>query len=357
MNKSKNKLKSSSSVSLYEPKVFDINYQNITGTINVDQISQKGWDPTDETRYLEANDLNYFMYRTNFTGDLKNVLLVNSGDSFEPVGNDIYYLYNINPPTNGFIFELDAPNFPPGFTTKLVNSSTVNSVYVGFVSGGAKPFFLYPGYYCEITFVTNSDTSPLTIVKTFPPENVPHAITGQIICYPTVNAPPGFLLCRRGSIGRSGSVATILASEEAKNLFFFLWLNFDEIWCPVYGGKGATPDEDYNAGKIISLPYFDGKAIVHTSNGNYVNAQYFGSDNVLLTTETIPSHKHISPAQMDENLSPRGAYGIADSTTQNYKNTAGDYASYGLGYTSSEGGGLPHENRQPSIAFNHYIKL
>ena len=73
-----------------------------------------------------------------------------------------------------------------------------------------------------------------------------------------------------------------------------------------------------------------------------------GEENHLPTIAETAAHQHISPAQLDENMSPRGAYGTAPSTSQSYKNTSGDSNTYGLGYTSDTGQTQAFNVMQPS---------
>ena len=73
----------------------------------------------------------------------------------------------------------------------------------------------------------------------------------------------GWVKLNGTTIGPPASGATQFASNQAQNLFVYLWQNCPDAHCPVIGGRGATAQADWVSGsKAITLPDMRSKAFV-----------------------------------------------------------------------------------------------
>lgn len=167
---------------------------------------------------------------------------------------------------------------------------------------------------------------------------------------PSWNATPlaGWLLYQDGSIGSAASTATRLRSADAQPLFELLWNNYDDTICPVSTGRGANATADFVANKNIDLPIGDGRAFVNAS-GTYTPGEAFGADTVTLDATQMPSHSHDISFNTNASTATPTANRIAYGTTS----TASTFAST----TGLAGGGLAHNNLQPSNGCYWHIKL
>lgn len=80
-------------------------------------------------------------------------------------------------------------------------------------------------------------------------------------------AQTGWLLYADGTIGNTGSGATVLASTTVQRLYEAYWNNYTDSECPVFGGRGANAAADFAANKTLRLPYKIGRtpAVIGTA--------------------------------------------------------------------------------------------
>lgn len=168
---------------------------------------------------------------------------------------------------------------------------------------------------------------------------------------PSWNPTPlaGWILYEDGSIGSATSGATILASATTQALFTNYWDNYSDAECPVSGGRGGSAAADFAANKRLTLPLGDGRAFVNVSGGVYTAGEPFGEDEVTLTTNEMPTHHHDISFNTNESSPTPTANKIAFGISPDLSTFAD--------ITGTSGGGLPHENRQPSNACYWHIKL
>lgn len=166
---------------------------------------------------------------------------------------------------------------------------------------------------------------------------------------PSWNATPlaGWILEQNGTIGSATSGASIIADSTAQALFEMFWNGYSDAICPVSGGRGANATADWVANKRISLPSVNGTAIVNYF-GTYTPGTLFGSNTVTLDITTMPAHSH----DYSVTLKPP-AVGATNFPTYGAGVSNGFYGTN----TGTIGGGLPHENRQPSQPCYIHIKL
>lgn len=164
------------------------------------------------------------------------------------------------------------------------------------------------------------------------------------------NAGAGWILEQNGTIGNTLSGASILADPTAQALFEMFWTVYGDSTCPVLpGGRGASANADWLADKTIGLPNVDGTAIVNYAN-TYVAGTTFGVNEVTLDANQMPAHTHdIGFSTWDY---------LANPTINKLAGGRGNVAASSFAWTTtSAGGSLPHENRQPSTACYIHIKL
>jgi len=70
----------------------------------------------------------------------------------------------------------------------------------------------------------------------------------------------GWVRANGKSIGKAGSGATERANADCYDLFVKLWLEDSNL--SVTAGRGASADADWNAGKMLSLPDYRGRALI-----------------------------------------------------------------------------------------------
>lgn len=154
------------------------------------------------------------------------------------------------------------------------------------------------------------------------------------------------------TIGNSSSGANI-AQGWAFALFAHIWNQYNNSVCPILDSSGAASTRssalaDWAANKRITLPDFRGRCFVGAGQGlsltNRIRGFYAGTEAVALGINEMPSHTHtIKDGYTD---SVRSALGGIQTNQSSYTNSSG--------VVNATGGGLPHENMQPS-AFEHFL--
>ena len=160
---------------------------------------------------------------------------------------------------------------------------------------------------------------------------------GQIIAVGFNYAPAGWALCQ----------GQLLPISENETLFNLIGTTF--------GGNGQT---------TFGLPDLRGRAALGVGQGpglgQYVLGQPGGVELAALTSPQIGSHTHgLSAAATATTSTPSSSVvlGTPDAATPIYA-TSGTGATLAAGAVSTTpGGGLPHENRQPSLTINYIISL
>ncbi len=157
---------------------------------------------------------------------------------------------------------------------------------------------------------------------------------------------PGWILWIDSTIGSATSGADY-ANADAQNLFTKLWTNCANAQCPVSGGRGASAAADWAANKTLSLPIVDGRTLVNY-NGTYTLASTFGEATHTLSLPETPVHNHAAlEGDFIYDIGSGGSVGLS----------AGANATDNKAVTANAGGGLPHNNLQPSTAVVYHMKL
>lgn len=128
-----------------------------------------------------------------------------------------------------------------------------------------------------------------------------------------------------------------------------------------YGGNGQT---------TFQLPNFAGRAACQQGQGPGLSprtiGQAFGTSTVTLTSNQIPAHSHTAVAYSQRDPTKRsGAPSIngglsflsARTTAKSFVGSPVNATLAPAMMSPSQGGGLPHENRQPYLGVNFCIAL
>ena len=146
----------------------------------------------------------------------------------------------------------------------------------------------------------------------------------------------GWVAMNDGTIGQSGSGATIYANSNAYALYNFLYQNVSDTWAPVTGGRSGNSATDFTAGKVMALPKALGRAMCEAglaSGGSttWALGQNGGteSQSVILVPNNLPPHVHSSSDGANFLTSNAGSgfrYGSGGQTISQSNSTTGNNA-------------------------------
>lgn len=202
------------------------------------------------------------------------------------------------------------------------------------------------GFYDEQSNTSTTVRDNLNLVNSFLFNQVEFAQTGDIKFSWSPNPPAGGWITASGTIGSPLSGADY-ADDNAQNLYEFFWNTFPDAICPVIGGRGPDAQFDFLADKPLTQPPTDGRTFV--APNPYTPGETFGADSVQLTVNELPAHGHL----------PASGYGYVSLSIASGGPLEGGVNRYKVEPFVSQdtGGDQPHENRQPSICINVYVKL
>lgn len=174
--------------------------------------------------------------------------------------------------------------------------------------------------------------------------------TGFVIDYVGGTAPSGWIFLNGTSIGNASSGAD-RPNADTEALFILLWNSLSNAYAPVSGGRGATAAADFAANKTLTIPDSRGKTIVgKLSGGTFDNlGSSVGSETHTLTELELPSVASHSHSVGDAVGVQAGSDFTVFST-----NTSSPFPTQSGG---NFGGGMAHNNIQPSLVLNKIIKL
>lgn len=214
--------------------------------------------------------------------------------------------------------------------------------------------------------------------------------TGDIKVRYSTGTLSGFVRANGRTIGSATSSATERANADTQALFEYLWGADANL--AVSGGRGSSANADWTANKTIALPDLRGRVIAglddmgNTSagrltppaSGGVADSTALGSaggtHSHTLTTAQMPSHTHTGTTGVEnQSLShshtytnPGGGGQIGLQAGGNGVNIEGGTANTGASgpanhthnfTTASAGSGSAHNNVQPTMTMNIFIKL
>lgn len=203
--------------------------------------------------------------------------------------------------------------------------------------------------------------------------------TGDVkVTLKTVADAGWIMLNNFGTIGNSGSGATVYTGPGCQALYTLLWNNISNTYCPVTGGRGANATADFNALKPIQLPYLSQRTLAFAGLAGGLSSrtlgQYLGEESHTLTASEIPtitginsnnvsfsatgSTSAVGTGQTNYN-SPGGATAVVQSVTFSAASVSvsGSIATGQIGFQSNNTGGAAHNVMQPTIFLNAMVKL
>ncbi len=141
-------------------------------------------------------------------------------------------------------------------------------------------------------------------------------------------------------------MAPLLAISEESTLFNLIGTT--------YGGDGQN---------TFALPDLQGRVPIHQGTGSsgtsYSLGQRAGAESVALTTGQIPPHTH--PARANTTTgplsTPAGHVLAASSGVELYRRGTTGVTPFNAAAIGAAGNGVPHDNRQPSLAISFIIAL
>ena len=173
--------------------------------------------------------------------------------------------------------------------------------------------------------------------------------TGDVKLTLATVAPAGWVMCNDGTIGPAGSGATARADDDTEALFKLIWNNVADGFAPVSGGRGASADADWAAGKTIALTRMLGRALAVAGAGDGLSSrdlgQYLGAETHVLTEAEMPAHTH-GPGTLGGNLDNIGRGGGSGGPGGQGASRFDAIVPFAVttGDTGSTGGDQPHNN-------------
>lgn len=153
---------------------------------------------------------------------------------------------------------------------------------------------------------------------------------GEIRMFGGNFAPVGWALC-------NGQVLSIAENDA---LYALLGTT--------YGGDGQT---------TFALPDLRGRLPLHQGSG-YPAGSKGGAEQVTLTSQTTPSHTHQLFAAVTGTMnSPANAFPAPNPDTSILQFGVDLPVPYPAALVTPQGGGQPHENRQPFLCVNFIIAV
>lgn len=177
----------------------------------------------------------------------------------------------------------------------------------------------------------------------------------------------GWVLLSGRTIGNASSGATERANADTSALYTMLWDNIANTELPIQDSsgvattRGVSAAADFAANKRLPLPDMRGRTFVGKDNMGGTTANRItsagsgitgttmgasgGSETHTLTIAQIPAHDHTYDAEQIVSSNGSGITVGGDSNAGTARTTA------------QTGGGQAHNNTQPSLVANYFIKL
>jgi hypothetical protein len=146
------------------------------------------------------------------------------------------------------------------------------------------------------------------------------------------------------TIGYQSASGATTFGERFVNLYILWWTLFDQTECAVNGGRGVSPTADFFANKQMTIPVsIINRVLASAGTGTATPFGTFAGENEhVLTIPEMPAHDHTIPNPINF-LASSGAILI--------------HPVDGLAFSGTTGGGLAHNNIQPTAYFWLYVKL
>lgn len=217
--------------------------------------------------------------------------------------------------------------------------------------------------------------------------------TGFIVAKLKSGTETSYVRLNGRTIGNASSGATERANADCENLFVELYNSLSNTIAPVSGGRSGTAATDFAAGKTLTLPNAQGRALIGLNGmggtaANLLSALTFtlgdqdtpgsavGAGTHTLTEAqlpvvnrtpagsiaiTDPGHAHaISPSAASNNNNAAASGSTVNAATSGASATQTAATGISATFTGTQftfGSGSAHPNVQPSMTCTFYIKL
>ncbi|TCU75304.1 hypothetical protein EDE08_103524 [Bradyrhizobium sp. R2.2-H] len=178
------------------------------------------------------------------------------------------------------------------------------------------------------------------------------ATTGQIQWRPTNELVSGWVKANGGTVGNTGSGASLLAGASASNLFAWCWNNFSNTQCPVQDSagnpvaRGANAAADFAANRRIVVIDLRGIAMVGYDGGSgKLTGVPVVSGGVSTPGSIVGENLHILTAGQIPTITANG------TNTINVASSRGDFG-YGVTSSATGGGDFPFN---PVVAYTQVV--
>jgi microcystin-dependent protein len=185
----------------------------------------------------------------------------------------------------------------------------------------------------------------------------------------------GFVLLSGGTIGSVASSATLRANADTETLYTLLWnqtTNTELVIQDSSGSnttRGASAAADFAANKRLPVPDWRGRAAAGRDDMGGTSANRLtglsgglngdtlaatgGTESHTLTISEMPAHDHDTGVFTGSQANNAFKDGVS-ATVQTFATAS---TTTGAGSTDDVGGGTAHNNVQPTIIANAFIKL
>lgn len=168
-------------------------------------------------------------------------------------------------------------------------------------------------------YITDWNLSVAATVQTYAPEAAAYrylqayldSLTGMVSHFEVATPPFGWVRQHGGTIGNVGSGATERAHPDCRRLFIQRWNTFDNTLAPVSGGRGASAEADWQAGKTLGL--FDDRG--RFSRGLNTSGSGIDPSRALGSAQDDEVREHAHGIGLDTN--DRGTGGAGDTVSTN----------------------------------------
>lgn len=279
-----------------------------------------------------------------------------AGDFYSDSGSGNTYILNaeesMQAPTrykNGLRIRYEISHTNTGPAQVNVNSLGLKDIVKEDATSPLSPGDLPIGQHAELIFYANIDKFVLYSHK----YDDQVFLTGDNLWSDRNSVRPGWILVNdntKTTIGDASSTATIRANADCETLYKLYWEEFSDSDCPVEGGRGLNAAADWAAHRNIAIPSaFRRVFAAHDINDAVRIGQVEGEKTHALTADENGQHNHAPSAG-------KQGFMVNDATGGDH------YASGGNPFfihatTANSGLGTAHNNMQPTVYKNLYIKL